>query len=437
MSLKFKKEISHKIMKVDEQFTQKQISYKPVLATLPGIGLGMPRGGIPQPTLAQPTIFKTPLAPIPIPGENLSRAINYYADYGGCGFWRMYWPEHYLNANQKALVNGISTMILEPRFYSDLKAVKLQRQATPVQLQFMKFLKAASQEFGFKIIYEIDDIVFRDDIPDYNRCKVAFVNPEIVESIMAMMQIADEITVTCKSMRDYYVEKTGNKNVTIIPNYAPRAWIDRYYNPERILELFDKNSKRPRIGYCGSGTHIDQLNKTGMKDDFEFVIDHIISTRSKYKWVFFGCHPLQVMPFIKSGEMEFYGWEKIYDFPRKINDLELQAVIAPLQNNVFNCAKSNIKYLEAAYLGIPGVFQDLPPYEMTPLRFTTGDEMLDQLNVLLEDYEDYSLKARKYADTMFLDDEPNLMKHYEVYFTPYGSSDRKYLLESNENNTTK
>ncbi|MBP8708333.1 MAG: glycosyltransferase family 1 protein, partial [Caldisericia bacterium] len=36
--------------------------------------------------------------------------------------------------------------------------------------------------------------------------------------------------------------------------------------------------------------------------------------------------------------------------------------IAPLENNLFNCCKSSIKYFEYTALGLPGVFSALPPY---------------------------------------------------------------------------
>ena len=42
------------------------------------------------------------------------------------------------------------------------------------------------------------------------------------------MGLCDEITVTCKFMKDYYTEKTGNKNITVIPNYPPKWWIGNY-----------------------------------------------------------------------------------------------------------------------------------------------------------------------------------------------------------------
>ena len=32
------------------------------------------------------------------PEADLPRGLNYYADYSGCGHWRMIWPEQLLNA---------------------------------------------------------------------------------------------------------------------------------------------------------------------------------------------------------------------------------------------------------------------------------------------------------------------------------------------------
>ena len=98
----------------------------------------------------------------------------------------------------------------------------------------------------------------------------------------------------------------------------------------------------------------------------------------------------------------------------------LNAVIAPLQDNVFNRSKSNIKYLEAACCGVPGVFQDMVTYKEAPLRFTKGPDLIDQLKFLLkseDNYVKYSLDARKYAETMWLDD--HLDEYTELYNTGF------------------
>ena len=398
---------------------------------LPFLPIGTP-GGIPIPNLTSTIRIQTQPPPLILPGANLSRAVDYLADYGGCGFWRMIWPAEHLNGYQKAVINSLTTMVLDPRFYNGIKAVRLQRQATPQQLEFVKFLRHLSNELHFKIIYEIDDIIFKDDIPDFNRCKVAFEDDNVVKSILEMMQMADEISVTCDYMKKYYQQKTTNHRITVIPNYPPRAWADNFYNEKKLNQTYNDNKKRPRIGYCGSGTHIDIINKTNQNDDFVHVVNAIIKTRKDFRWVLMGCFPLPLKPFIDSGEIEYADWAPIYDYPAAIHKLNLNATFAPLIDCPFNCAKSEIKFLEAACQGIPGVYQDLVTYKNAPLKFKTGNDLIDQLRVLFKDeqtYMKYSKQSRKYAEKMFLND--HLGEYEELYFTPYGNLQRKQLLINN------
>jgi hypothetical protein len=383
--------------------------------------------GMPTYSYAALTPIKVPSTPaLEMPEQGLPRAINYYADYGGCGYWRMIWPEFLLNGYQKACMSGLTQMIMDIRFYQNIKAIRFQRQATPIQRDFIKELRKASSQMGFKLLYEVDDVVFKDDIPDYNRCKDAFVNQDIIDSILEIISMMDEMTVTCKYMKDYYIDKTGNKNITVIPNYAPKFWLDRHYNKNRIEELYDKNKKRPRILYSGSGTHVDVLNRTGLNDDFKHVTDAIIKARKKFKFVWKGCFPLALKPYIDSGEMEYIDWSPLNDYPQGLVDTNCNAVFAPLIDNVFNKSKSNIKMVESGALGMPGVFQDMCTYEEADLKFKTGDDLIQQLEYITSDFDRYmdlSFNSRKFAEGLWLED--HLDEYEALYFTAWGSKERK------------
>ena len=174
---------------------------------------------------------------------DLPRAVNFYADYSGCGHWRMIWPEMLLNCYGKANVQGGTVMIGDKNFYKGLKSIRIQRQATKPQLEYIKWLKQIQGEAGFKVIYEIDDLIFKEDIPHYNKFRFAFEDPSIRETSMNIMQICDEITVTNNFMKEYYIEKTGNEQVTVIPNFIPKFWMDRYYNFDKIRENYQKYKK--------------------------------------------------------------------------------------------------------------------------------------------------------------------------------------------------
>jgi hypothetical protein len=416
-----------KLSKTDSTSQKSNVvyQYEPIKTGIVGAPIGLPVGFPTHSYVGYKPINIPAPPPVEMPESKLPRAINYYADYGGCGFWRMIWPEYVMNAYQKACISGLTQMILDTRFYSPIKTIRMQRQATPVQNAFIKQLNNVKKSMGFRLVYEVDDIVFKDDIPDYNRCKDAFTDPKIVESILEIMGMMDEVTVTCQYMKDYYINKTGNKNITVVPNYPPRFWLDGHYNREKIINNFEKNKKRPRILYSGSGTHIDVLNRTNFNDDFSHVTDAIIKARKKFKFVWKGCYPLKMKPFIDNGEMEYIDWSPLLDYPRGLDETNCNAVFAPLQDNVFNRSKSNIKIIESGGIGLPGAFQDMCTYDTADYKFKTGDDLISQLEVItsnIDTYMESSDNTRKYVESMWLED--HISEYEAIYFTDWGSKER-------------
>lgn len=365
---------------------------------------------------------------------SLPRVVNYLADYSGCGHWRIIWPEQIMNANQVAVSQSNTCMILDPRWYQQVKVIKIQRQATTAQKQFVQFLKSIQAEYGFKLIYEVDDVVFREDIPDYNRFKFAFDNDEIRQNCIDIINMVDEVTVTCDYMRELYQQRTGKKEITVIPNFPPYFWMGYLFNHNRICTNLDKNHKKPRILYTGSGAHYDVQNKTGGKDDFEHVLKCIIDTRHRYQYVFIGAFPPPLEQYVRRGEIEFHPWQSLYAYPKKIYELNVNMMIAPLQVNSFNNAKSDIKYIEACVMGIPVACQNMETYKDAPLKFDTGEEMIDILDRTLKNkhkYRTMSQELRQVGVERFLENEQNIGAHLEALLTPYRSSERKFLAKWN------
>ena len=347
----------------------------------------------------------------------------------------MIWPEQVLNAHSKAVVHSTTVMNIDPRYYVMTKAVRIQRQATKVQLEFVKFLKNVSSQNGMKLIYEIDDICFKEDIPDYNKYKPAFDNPEIRESACAIMALCDEITVTCDFMRDYYKEKTGNKNITVIPNFMPKFWIGNHFNQTDIMNNLDIFKKKPRILYTGSGAHFDVDNRTGHKDDFHHVNDVIRKTVDKFQWVFLGAFPIPLMDLVRTGKIEYRPWSKLYTYAEDIAAINANMMIAPLQDNTFNKAKSDLKYIEACAFGLPIACQDIVTYANAPIKFKTGEEMISRIEETLKDtklYKSASKKSRQYAETRWLESDNNIDCYLEMYSTPFGDPSRKNLSRFNK-----
>jgi O-antigen biosynthesis protein len=378
-----------------------------------------------------PQPVKKPSIPTPIE-QTLPQAINYCADFSGCGVWRMVWPQYVLNLQQKAVIHSATTMILDERFYNNISCVRVQRQATPQQKQFIEHLKNISEKTGMRIVYEVDDLIFREDIPEYNKFKCAFTSDEIRNSSQDIMMLCDEITVTCPFMKAYYEEKTGHKNITVIPNMPPRFWLDGHFSTYKLSKNYKKHCSRknvkPRILYAGSGAHfdVDSLNKD--QDDFSHVVSAIINSINRYRWVFIGAFPPALKPYILNKEIEFHPWQNIIKFPKFISQLEINCMVAPLQNNTFNKAKSDIKFVEASALGIPIVCQDMVTYENAHIKFKTGEEMISKIDHTLRSQGNYISiceEAHESIQDRWLED--NIDAYKELYTLPYGHKDRVHL----------
>ena len=381
----------------------------------PQLPFGAPVMG--SPLAANSTIINT----VPQQGSmpnGMQRAVSFAADHQGCGFWRMHWPEAVINGQQLGIINNNNFMILQENFYQGIKSVRIQRQVTPSQLQFVKALKALSDKNNkFKIYYDIDDVIFPEDIPVYNKAREAFLDPVISNTAIEIMRLCDGITTPTAYMSKYYEDRTGVKGI-VLPNYMPKFWIDRFYKKSKISENYEINKRRPRVGYIGSPTHFNVGNIAGVKDDFGDICNVIIKTVKNFKWVIMGGCPSELAHLVRSGDIEYVPWSRIWDYPTTYNNLNLNIAIAPLQDNKFNLAKAPIKYLEAGALGLPCVCQDLEPYKMAPLRFSTPDSMIELIKKTLSDRKRYlteSDNARAVASKWWLED--NINQFTDLYFS--------------------
>ena len=363
---------------------------------------------------------------------SLPRYVNYLADYSGCGFWRIIWPENLINSTGVGCSTSLTAMVFDPRWYTGVKCIKVQRQASSDQREFIKYLKSIQSQHGFKLIYEVDDVVFREDIPDYNKFKFAFDNDEIRNNCVEIINLCDEVTVTCDYMRKLYQERTGKKEITVIPNFVPYSWMGHQYNKNRIWNNYDKNKKKPRVLYTGSGAHYDVDHKNGGIDDFSHVLDVVRKTVDKYQWIFVGAFPPPLLPLVQSKKIEFHNWQSLADYPDFINNLNAQVMIAPLLDNSFNRSKSDIKFIEACVLGLPCLVQDMETYKDAPefLKFKTGDDLEQKLESVLKNKAQYYRNTelfRHIGSQRFLESKENIGCHLEALNTPYGSPERRYL----------
>lgn len=360
------------------------------------------------------------------PKEN--KYLNYMADRQGCGMWRIGFQEYLINMTNRGESTSVTKMIADPNWYRDVSVVKLQRQASTDQKAFVTWLKSIQKDMGFKMIYEVDDVIFHEEIPDYNIYKSGFASEEIRQNCIDIINMCDEVTVTCKFMRDLFRSKTGKEEINVVPNFPPHWWFGHQYNNQKVISKFDYHKKKPRIIYSGSGAHFDVGNNTNQQDDFTHVNDFVIRNIDKYQFVFIGAVPVRLREYVQNGKIEYHDWKSLIEYPNFLASLDAQLFIAPLQENNFNRSKSDIKFVEAACLGIPCLCQDLVTYECAPdfLKFKTGDELESKVEQILNwknksKYNTLVPELRKFGESRFLEREENIGGFLEVMNTPYGS----------------
>lgn len=359
--------------------------------------------------------------------KNIPNVIQYNSDYHGCGFWRLLWPQLVLNMRELAGVSHTQVYIRDFVHYAKADVIHMQRQGRANQVSFFKKLHHIRERMQFRMIYEADDILFGHEIPEYNFAKKDIEETNDPSAIRETIELCDEMTVSTPYLRDYYLKHTNQKKISVIPNYPPLFWLSQYYSEERLLSNYRQFKNRPRILYSGSPSH---FNQEGSIDDFTHVVDAIIATKDEFKWIFVGGLPKALEPFILTGEMEHHPWQTIEMLPRFLTMLRPCMMFAPLRENTFNMAKSDIKFLEAGGVGLPVVCQDMSTYAIAPHRFKSGEDMIEKIRKILQTEDTFleaSREGRKIVDHRWLERSENIGRYADLYSFPYGDPNRKFL----------
>ena len=149
-----------------------------------------------------------------------------------------------------------------------------------------------------------------------------------------------------------------------------------------------KGKKHPKgkikIGWSGAASH---------NDDIKFIEKVVYQILDKYKNVEFffqGGAPqflVKKHPRIKCSQK----WATPYVYPQRMKDLKFDIGVAPLLDNNFNRAKSNLRWLEYSALKIPTVASKVEHFKTTIKDGETGflcyepEEFFQRLCLVIED----------------------------------------------------
>lgn len=250
------------------------------------------------------------------------------------------------------------------------------------------------------LVYEMDDDPFEIE-PD-NPAYQVYSDPVAVDSLKHCIQIANLVTVTTPYLADRISKY--NSNIAIINNH-----ID-----ESLLTMERPKRDRLTIGWAGGGSHIKDIMTCA------YGLKKVMNWNKDIDVHFIGADLRRSVN--SPRPIRFTGWcETTTDYYKNI---DFDIGIAPLKPTVFAAAKSHIKALEYAALGIPVVASDTAPYRDLVIDGVTGflvrqdHEWGSRLRDLVNDEAmrtEMGAKARQAAA------EWTIQKGYKLWETAYSS----------------
>lgn len=274
---------------------------------------------------------------------------------------------------------------------------------------FFQILEEAKKQ-NAPLIYELDDLLF--ELPEnHPLMKTGCYSINLIPILNAVCE-ADLVTVSTNPIADYL--RPFNPNIKVLPNYL----IDKYWEFLPIRNQ-QNNPDRIVIGYIGGATHLE---------DMEMVIEPLLKINDQYsekiQFIFFGLNPPEI--FKKRTTVRVKSIVPVYkNYAKALKNQNFDILIAPLINNEFNQAKSNIKYLEYSTLGAPGIYSNVKPFSeivkngKNGLLASSHQEWFDCLKALIESPEmrrEIALNAQKTVKSNYM-----LSQHANEWSVAYQS----------------
>ncbi|WP_256574365.1 glycosyltransferase [Pseudomonas sp. HAR-UPW-AIA-41] len=271
----------------------------------------------------------------PLSWRPLPVVLAHNADPWGCGNYRIIKPFEALRV--EGLVDGtLSERLLNQpelaRFSPDV--IVFQRQTNPTALELMAGAKRFSPAFK---IYELDDYLPNTPMKSVHR---ASMSKDLVRLLRQGLSVVDRFVVSTHALADQF--KGYHSRIHVVENRLPLDWWGN-------LVLSVNDGARPRVGWAGG---------VGHQGDLEMIADVVRDLASEVDWVFFGMCPDKLRPYVA----EFHPGVEISSYPQFLANLRLDLAIAPLEDNVFNACKSNLRLLEYGICGFPVIASDIVSY---------------------------------------------------------------------------
>lgn len=309
------------------------------------------------------------------PSSSLLKAITFYTNYGNdpCAYLRLRGP---LRRSGISIIEGKEDGKTFPERVSQGDLVLIQRDFPRDLTAYEKIIDLAHQQ-SKPVVFEIDDLLYC--LPDTHPDRRIQHYTESLLPMLQAIQEADFVTVTTPKLRADLLH--FNQNILILPNFLDDAiWKMR----EPVIQ---SNPDLPLvIGYMGSESH-----QPDVASIVPVMIQLLDRFPEKIRLHFWGVRPpkeLAAYTQVKWIPAQTYQYA---DFASYFLTQQADIFIAPLVDNLFNRAKSPLKFFEYTALGAPGVYSRLEPFEQVitdgqdGLLASTQEEWQENLTRLIQD----------------------------------------------------
>jgi O-antigen biosynthesis protein len=274
----------------------------------------------------------------PLSWKPLPRILAHPGDAFGSGHYRVIQPFQALA--QAGRIDGVYyARLLDPvemeRIAPD--AVVIQRRVGDAELAQMERMRRFSRAFK---VYELDDYLPNLPLKSAHREQMP---KDVLRSLRRAAALVDRMVVSTPALAEALAGL--HADIRVVHNRLdPRLW-GALPAPSR-----HQGGDKPRVGWAGGASH------TG---DLELIADVVQALAGEVHWVFMGMCPQRLRPHVA----EVHPGVDFARYPQALAALRLDLALAPLEDNLFNRCKSNLRLLEYGACGYPVVASDLAPYQ--------------------------------------------------------------------------
>jgi GT2 family glycosyltransferase/glycosyltransferase involved in cell wall biosynthesis len=291
------------------------------------------------------------------------------ADITGCGHYRVMQP--FQAMQREELAQGmIAPSHLPPVLmerYAPTSMV-LQRQYTDGQIGLLRQYREFNHAFK---VYELDDYMPNVPLKSMHRKDMP---KDILKSLRKAIGLTDRFVVSTAPLAEAFADL--HSDIRVVPNRLPVNWWSE-------VKSLRRQGQKPRVGWGGGSSH---------RGDLELIADIVRDLAGVVEWVFFGMCPEQLHPYIH----EFHPGLPIEHYPAKLASMNLDLALAPLEDNLFNACKSNLRLLEYGACGFPVICSDIVCYRgdlpVTRVR-NRYKEWMDAIRMHLSDLDAAAAKG--------------------------------------------